>query len=243
MKATAILAAMVAALPCLHTYAASSQKNALEVVEMVNPHFSPSLLHRGITRGEAAAVVSIGLEGRPDDWLVISYTDPAFERMTNELLRSLVCRLPPSASKDGPTRVTLQFSFEAQGAVISFTVNDTVNSMITRITGLRRIDKLGTSRQLDHALTARHTVAPRFPETPELANGSRVTLDFLIDETGRVRMPVLHSGENRALALAAAHALMDWQFAPPTRAGQPVIVAARQEFVLPPMKPSPATEY
>jgi TonB family protein len=235
MKALARLAIVVAALSCSHTYAApSSRENALEVVYMTNPYFPPSLLHRGVTRGETEAIVSFGTNGRPDDWLVTAYTDPALERMTDDLLRSLECRLPSSAAKDGPTRVTLQFSFESQGAVVSLTVNDTVDSLMTRITGLRRIDKMGTSRQLDHALTARHTVAPLFPEAAQNETGSSVTLEFLIDETGRVRMPVLHAGENRALANAAAHALMDWQFAPPTRAGRPVIVAARQEFILPP---------
>ncbi len=233
MKAFASLATVLAALLCPGTHAAPLRKPSLEILSMANPPFPHHLSQRGILEGEAEVIVSINPDGRTADWLVTACTDPAFEKMAAEILPTLECRLP-STSRDGPGRIKLNFFFETKGVIISQNASSTVDSLITRITPVRRINKLGTLRQLDHALTLRHSVAPRYPESLHEAAGARVTLEFLIDETGRVRMPVLHAGDNQLLAHAATNALLDWQFTPPTRAGQPVIVSARQEFILPP---------
>jgi TonB family protein len=153
--------------------------------------------------------------------------------MALQLLPDLRCRFSNGEQRVSPVRASLRFYFETRGVVVSHTVNDTVGHIISRITTPVRIDKLGTPRQLDRSLTLRHAVAPRYPAAFQEASGARVTLEFLIDETGRVRMPVLHAGDNHLLANAAAAALLDWQFAPATRQGEPVIVSARQEFVFP----------
>lgn len=234
MKTYAILAAWAVAFAGLSTFAAAPKSRTLEVLEMETPPFPLLLLQRGVNSGEADAIVSIGADGKIVDWLVTAYTEPAFEASIGEILPTLLCKPPASSVNGGPTRVTLRFFFEATGVVISQTVNDTVASLMTRITGPQRIEKLGTMRQLDRALEARHTVTPRYSAEVSGPTGTRVTLEFLIDEAGRVRMPVLHKGENWQLANAAADALLDWQFAPPTRKGEPIIVAARQEFVFPP---------
>jgi hypothetical protein len=229
MKTHAILAALSAVLCCSYAFAATPR--TLEVLSMDTPPFPYQLTLRGVMTGESEAVVSIRPDGRIADWLVTAYTDPAFERSTGEILETLVCKFPSSTTDQRPARITLIFYFETTGVVVSHTVNDTMATLMTRVTGTARIDKLGTQRHLDQTLAPRHTVAPRYSSGPD-QYGSRVTLEFLIDETGRVRMPVLHKGENWPFADAAASALLDWQFEPPTRAGKPVIVAARQEFVL-----------
>ncbi|WP_138223201.1 energy transducer TonB [Nibricoccus aquaticus] len=234
MKAFVPLATALAALICLNAHAAPPRKTSLEILSMANPPFPQHLSQRGILEGEAEVIVSINPDGRTADWLVTACTDPAFEQMAAEILPTLECRLPPSTSRNGPGRIKLHFLFETKGVIISQNASNTVDSLITRITPVRRINKLGTLRQLDHALILRHSVAPHYPESLHEAAGARVILEFLIDETGRVRMPVLHTGDNQLLAHVATDALLDWQFAPPTRAGQPVIVSARQEFVLPP---------
>jgi len=234
MKASLPLATVLATLTVLGTHAAPPRKPTLEILSMANPPYPHHLSQRGILEGEAEVIVSINPDGRTADWLVTACSDPAFEKMAAEILPTLECRLPPSTSRDGPGRIKLRFFFETSGVVISQTAGSTVDSLITRITPARRINKLGTLNQLDHALALRHTVAPLYPESLHEAAGARVTLEFLIDETGRVRMPVLHAGDNEVLARAAAHALLDWRFTPPTRDGQPVIVSARQEFILPP---------
>jgi outer membrane biosynthesis protein TonB len=234
MKAFAVLLAVAAALSCLHTRAASPGKNTLEVAFMPTQTFPHELSQRGVREGEADVIVSISPNGRAADWLVTACTDPAFEKMLAELLPALEFKLSTSKDLTGPVRVSLRFLFESTGVVVSHTASDSIDNILNRIATPRRIEKLGTPRQLDRAPTLQHTVAPLYPEDLNNTAGARVTLEFLIDQNGRVRMPVLHDGENQLLANAAATALLDWRFDPPTRGGKPVIVAARQEFVLPP---------
>jgi outer membrane biosynthesis protein TonB len=235
MKAFAILTAAAAfsgLQPC--TASAPPVKNTLEVTYMPTPVFPQDQIQRGIIDGEVSVIVSIDPNGRAADWLVTASTDPAFEKMAAELLPDIEFKLPAVGDRTSPVRVGFNLSFEARGVVVSHAVTDTIDNLINRMVSPRRINKLGTPRQLDRVLTLRHTVAPLYPETPHTSADTRVVLDFLVDETGRVRMPVLHAGNNELLARASAHALLDWRFDPPTRDGRPVIVAARQEFVLPP---------
>jgi len=121
MKTHAILAALTAVLCCPYAFAASAR--TLEVVSMDTPSFPHQLTQRGIMAGESEAVVSIGQDGKIADWLVTAYTDPAFERMTGEILKTLVCKRPATTSTDQrPARVTLIFYFETTGVVVSHTV-------------------------------------------------------------------------------------------------------------------------
>jgi TonB family protein len=104
-----------------------------------------------------------------------------------------------------------------------------------RLSGGHRTNKVGTLRDLDESPKVIHAVSPRYPAalaTEKVAG--RVILDFFIDEQGKVRMPALEKTDHEAFVDAAAAALMEWQFAPPTRNGKPVIVQARQVFVFTP---------
>jgi hypothetical protein len=56
-------------------------------------------------------------------------------------------------------------------------------------------------------------------------------LEFIIDEKGTPRMPVLVSSTDIDFAVTAADALSHWRFTPPLRDGKPVAVRVRQEFV------------
>ncbi len=200
----------------------------LQVVHMSNPEFPRELTRRGILDGETSVVISLGPDGRVVDWLLLSYSHPAFEPLTRDILQSLECK---PLNPDAPVRVNVRFQFETRGVIVSHEARETVDRLLTPFAGTRPVRKLSTPAQLDQPLVARRTVSPQFPAGAHAEE--RVTLEFLIDESGRVRIPVLHKGANVPLANAAADALAQWEFDPPIREGRPAIVIARQEFVLP----------
>jgi hypothetical protein len=84
---------------------------------------------------------------------------------------------------------------------------------------------------LDEPVRTIHVVPPQHP-------GKRVSpplqpfavIDFYIDMEGRPRMPVVLRAAHESYGIAAADALMQWRFAPPTRQGRPMIVRATQLF-------------
>jgi len=63
-----------------------------------------------------------------------------------------------------------------------------------------------------------------------VTKGSAV-IDFYIDSEGHPRMPVAQKASHVEFAVAAADALMQWRFEPPTHRGRPITVRMVQEFV------------
>ena len=92
-------------------------------------------------------------------------------------------------------------------------------------------------QDLDAIPYPRHVVAPVCPASlgPVV---DRVEVAFVIDEHGNVGGVEAISGANPALREAAVAAISQWHFDPPSRAGQPTQVAARQVFAFGPPKDS-----
>jgi TonB family protein len=57
-----------------------------------------------------------------------------------------------------------------------------------------------------------------------------VVVRFYIDEEGNVRLPSVTGQADGYLVEQALTAVREWKFAPVTSGGQPVLVAAQQEF-------------
>lgn len=70
---------------------------------------------------------------------------------------------------------------------------------------------------------------PGYPASQMMSGlGGRVTLQFVIDETGRVVNPVVEESNNPWFERVAIRASLKWKFKPATVGGQPVAVRARQ---------------
>ena len=190
---------------------------------------------QGIVSGEADVIFSVDQDGHTVDCLVIGYSEPEFARAAVAALKR---------SQFGPIRINghpasirpkLHFNFQATGVILSLTAMDNIVLRMDRLAGGHRTNKVGTIRDLDESPRVVHAVSPRYPASLAAEKiAGRVTLDFFIDEQGKVRMPALEQTDHEAFVDAAAAALMEWQFAPPTRNGKPVVVQARQVFVFSP---------
>jgi TonB family protein len=187
----------------------------------------------GITRGEVHIAIQVDDNGTLADHLVTAYTHPLLAETAVNALKKW--KYEP-AWVDGTPRgatVELTFQFENRGMVV---VNMTVSSYVE----IRDIElrpgaysygakKLG---QLDRIPTPSKVVQPVF--RPEAVQDAEVvTVYFYIDEKGSVRLPAVSretSEKNNELAAAAVNAVAQWEFEPPLSKGQPVLVAARQDF-------------
>ncbi|MEO6995210.1 MAG: TonB family protein, partial [Lacunisphaera sp.] len=86
-------------------------------------------------------------------------------------------------------------------------------------------------RELDHPLVPVATVSPAYATEAENAGArGKVQVYFYVDQKGDVRLPSVAVETNPYLSEIAVTALRQWRFAPPTRQGEPVLVAAIQEF-------------
>lgn len=66
---------------------------------------------------------------------------------------------------------------------------------------------------------------------PEVtASAGEVVVQYFIDETGGVRMPMVLVSQGNEADQAVLRALREWRFAVPTRGGEPIALLVRQRF-------------
>jgi TonB family protein len=208
------------------------EDRSLRIIQTVETNFPPGLLMDGIREGRVRAVLHVDENGKLLDCLVTGFTHEAFAR---ELLTQMSGWQFEPARQRGETvsaRAEVMFAFEARGQVISVQPGQG----LTTSTGdwgktplqslLCRLSDLDTPPKLVHVVQPDHP--GRRLQPPELRGSA--TVDFYIDGEGRTRMPVVTRASHEVFGAAAATALSQWRFAPPTCAGRPVLVRATQQF-------------
>ena len=71
---------------------------------------------------------------------------------------------------------------------------------------------------------------PEVDDAPPPRIRGMAEINFIIDETGRVRVPAIVEASDWDAALVALDAVQDWRFAPPKHEGQPVLVEVRARW-------------
>ncbi len=217
--------ALVAAGSCLVAHAKENFR--LIVVDDPYMRFPLAAEQAGIYSGNVEVVVSIDAEGRVADSLIVGYTHASLAKVVREGLPRY--RFKPILLAGAPSivRVGLTFNFSVTGLVVSQTALESTQARFRVLQDQPYVWRLAqTVRELDQPLAVRRTVPP-----PNVPGSGKVILDFYVDESGRARLPAVRAGERPELAEAATEALLQWEFAPPTRHGEPVLVRVSQEFV------------
>lgn len=94
---------------------------------------------------------------------------------------------------------------------------------------------IGGARGLDRPLAPLWRVPPLYPEALRAEKPAGETLvEFIIDRTGRVRLPQVTSATHEAFGWAAATAISQWVFEPPMRNGEAVDVRVSIPVNFPP---------
>lgn len=194
----------------------------------------------GVWRGEVEALLSISDTGELVDFLVLGCSHPVF---ASEVARSLPhYRFAPARVRGEPraTRMPVTFRFQQEGGMISFQ-----RSMIDVLPGSpleqRRhaVSFLCPPGRLDQPIAPTRVVSPRYPS--ELLRGGsagEVTVEFIVDGEGRVRLPAVETAAHPSFAREAVAAIMEWRFDPPRHGGQPVLVRVVQSFQFAPPPPA-----
>lgn len=101
---------------------------------------------------------------------------------------------------------------------------------ITRLVIALRAGQISGAKGLDHRLTPIYRVPPAYPRALISAEGgpkARAEIEFVVDREGRARLPRIISATQPEFGWAAATAVAQWVFQPPTRGGEPVDVKVR----------------
>ncbi len=209
----------------------------LRLAKFVMPEFPDFVLLSGSNRGAVTVAIGRDAEGMVTDVLVLSSTNALLSRAVTKAVEQWKFALPANPGPvDKPILPIVRFIFTAKGI-----------TMVSAITGSlgakdRDIDVkapviLPNFAELDSVPTALNRPMPRFTGVmAERAIGGTVTVRFFVDETGRVRVPIVLECSTRELGLAALAAVEQWRFEPPLAAGQPTIVLETETFSFQPTK-------
>jgi TonB family protein len=194
-----------------------------DLIEYVAPEFPSMLREDGIFKGSALIAVSWGADGRPVDAIILENNEPRFGGAVTEA----AMQWRRAAGRAGLE--VYEIDTTLSGIVISYAGKNAA-AMVAE----------GKAARLPRVLTRDELDAPPqalqqpMPEFPVAAQGrweeARVTVDFIVDENGRVRAPAVQSATAEEFAEATLDTLREWQFEAPRRHGRPAVYAERWTF-------------
>lgn len=186
-------------------------------------------LSEGIVHGEAVLMLDVDRTGQLVDVLVTAYTRREFADSALEAVRQW--KFTPARINNEPVgaTITLNAQFEVNGVLayvkpvgVSESATDLDESYAYRPYPLNALDRVPAA------------VVQPGPIYPKdwIAGGRKgtVTVEFFIDEKGRVRFPRVLSQADEYLGAAALDAVRQWRFAPPLRKGRAVLARVTQVF-------------
>lgn len=201
--------------------------------------FPPRMLMEGVPSGEVQVVVSVDAKGQLTDCLAVGYTRQAFADAVTEALQTWSYEPAHVHGRACASRLDLLVTFKSEGSVMVINLN---LHLWERLSGLWQYYeyKAYKLRDLDRIPTPVHVIQPVRPKGDASRGKShKVTVEFFIDEGGKVRVPSVDRAEaDDAYAAAAVAAVEQWHFEPPVRHGRPVLVLVQQDFDF---RPNPET--
>lgn len=187
-----------------------------------------SMTAEGVYSGEVSVVIGIDAEGKLSDWLITGYTRRAFAEAAAAAIQRWIYSPARVGGHRRASRASILFEFRNQGVVVQTLPGALVRQALSSILESHYEYRPCLLRELDRIPTPIHVVPP----AAKLEGSPRsVTVEFYIDEQGRVRLPAVdRESADDLLAAAAVAAVEQWRFEPPLRKGRPVLVYAHQEF-------------
>lgn len=201
----------------------------LSVNQTEAPVFPAGLLLQGIHTGKVRLVISVDAEGRLTDKLVVAYTHKAFMNAVLEAVKTWTYEPMKVNRRPRASRVELMFIFKSDLNVI---VQSGDMNVLQDLMGDQFEHKPYPLKDLDRIPTPVQVVSPPIPKGVLAAGEERVvTVEFYIDEEGKVRVPaVSREMADDPLSAVAVAAVEQWRFEPPLRRKKPVLVLAQQDF-------------
>lgn len=188
-------------------------------------------LHEATPEGELLLIVDINDDGTVSDWIVTRADHHSMVKAVDRVVGEWTFHPAKIDDKPIPIVISLIFTFTKRGT--SLVEGNLVDLYLKSIHHFREDVVLVRSfTELDRLPEPVDIVRPVISrDIPEDERSGAVVVNFFIDETGKVRIPVIEPFEgNRGLADAAYNAILQWQFKPPTVKGKPVIVQVKQPF-------------
>ncbi|MES1167652.1 MAG: TonB family protein [Oleiharenicola lentus] len=190
--------------------------------------YPPSMLYSGIHSGEVRIAIGVDETGRLTDYLVTGYTEKGFVDGVVAAIKRWNYVPARTSGRAQSARAEVLFVFRDQGVIVQRLPGAAEREFLS---GMMRDNYVYTPyrlRDLDRIPIPVQVVSPAKMVGNEAHD---VTVEFYIDEEGRVRMAAVpREAADDIYSAAAVAAVEQWRFEPPMRKGKPVLVLVEQEF-------------
>lgn len=194
------------------------------------PAFPASLRLTSITDGYATMMFTVDAEGEVGDAVALEASHPAFvDAVRDALFR---WRFQFVESSTVPRREVIQFEFKRTGTISSLSQRDATKSFFpqteTAQTAPIRSIEWGALEAPPERIVMTTPVYPQALRLQRIKGYAIVS--FVIDATGRVRVPVVTGASEAQFGEAALSAVREWRFEPPSHEGGAVHVLVERSF-------------
>lgn len=201
------------------------------------------------TDGSAVVALTIRANGQVDDAVTLTATDRALANAVRDAVAEWRFERDPELGrgrdarpKDVLRREVVEFDFRRAGVISSMSHLEGARAWLpeAREPAVRTVlrheaDPLSAPRSAPGAgpagtgptSTSAAGAAEFVARETASATGS-ATISFVIDESGRVRIPIVVTAESAAVGERAMRVVRGWRFDPPTQGGEPVLVEDRK---------------
>lgn len=200
---------------------------SLKILATPEPLFPISMSDK-IRKGHVRVLIEVDAEGKLTDYLLISYSRKAFAKSVENVIGKWT--FEPALYEGEPIGVVTEVNidFDVGGVVINTDFMEIVNNFLHSYRNDRPEYAPANIRQIDRIPEPIKVISPQY--STGLGVAGEVTIQFYINEQGKVRMPHVLKADDMRLAELAMQAIKGWEFSPPTYRGDPVLVRANQVF-------------
>ena len=203
----------------------------LRLEKLVLPEFPGYVRATGNGRGIVTAAIGRDPEGRVTDVLVLDSTHALLSQAVIAAVKEWRFKLPANPSPRGKeVHPIVRFVFGSKGVVVVSALTGSLAAKTTEVKDNSPVI-LPSFADLDSVPKPVNHPMPRFAgATAERIVGGSATVKYFVDETGKVRVPIVVDCTSPELGLAALAAVEQWTFEPPRIGGRPTIALEMGEF-------------
>jgi len=226
---------MALAVFCPRAFAADpDNQNSLQQLRLekfVLPDFPPFVRQLGISRGVVTVAIGRTAEGQVDDILVLDSTDARLTEAARNAVAEWRFARPSNVPLQGrPIIPIVRFLFNTLGVSMVSPPTGRTSAINREVPGNAPVI-LPALIEIDGGPKPLHQPMPQIKGgAANLPRGGSATVKFFVDETGRVRVPIVLDCTSPDLGQAAALAVAQWRYEPPRIGGKPTIAIETQTF-------------
>lgn len=175
--------------------------------------------------GSVQLIFVVGPDGRVLEDQVIGSADPAFAAAARAMIEAFRFKPAAKAGKPSPALLSLKVDYTKHGTIL-VPHERTTMKVVERLQHDRT--SFARATELDQPLRTLTVPETAFPASVKDANTGEAVVEFVVDRDGEVQAPRVISASAPAFGFAAAQAVINLRYAPPSRQGKPVDVIVRQ---------------